>query len=143
MVNLGTDSETFGERRSTGWHNHKLLESQCTTGVRTTIEHILERNWQHKFVGFSTGNVGDEGGVAPNIGSPREALDLIVDAIDKAGYKGKVGIALDVASSEFYKDGKYDLDFKNPDSDKSKWLSGEQLASLYEELINSSYKEAN
>lgn len=88
-----------------------------------------------KRYGQSAGNVGDEGGVAPDIGSPREALDLIVDAIEKAGYTGKIGIALDVASSEFFKDGKYDLDFKNPDSDKSKWLTGEQLASLYEELI--------
>lgn len=86
--------------------------------------------------GQLAGNVGDEGGVAPDISTPREALDLITKAIAKAGYTGKVGIALDVASSEFYKDGKYDLDFKNPNSDKSKWLLGEQLAALYEELIN-------
>ena len=103
--------------------------------IGSEVYHTLKSLTKKKY-GTSAGNAGDEGGVAPNIGSPREALDLIVDAIDKAGYKGKVGIALDVASSEFYKDGKYDLDFKNPDSDKSKWLSGEQLASLYEELIN-------
>lgn len=103
--------------------------------IGSEVYHNLKSLAKKKY-GTSAGNVGDEGGVAPNIGSPREALDLIVDAIDEAGYKGQVGIALDSASSEFYKDGKYDLDFKNPDSDKSKWLTGEQLSSLYEELIN-------
>ncbi len=42
---------------------------------------------------------------------------------------------MDVASSEFYKDGKYDLDFKNPNSDPSKWISGTELAQLYVDLI--------
>ncbi|ERF75418.1 Enolase [Endocarpon pusillum Z07020] len=78
-----------------------------------------------KKYGQSAGNVGDEGGVAPDIQSPEEALDLITDAIEKAGYTGKIKIAMDVASSEFYKEDakKYDLDFKNPDSDQSKWLT--------------------
>ncbi|KAK9377108.1 Enolase, C-terminal TIM barrel domain-containing protein [Lipomyces chichibuensis] len=89
-----------------------------------------------KRYGQSAGNVGDEGGVAPDIQTPKEALDLITDSIAAAGYTGKVKIALDVASSEFFKDGKYDLDFKNPDSDPSKWLSGEELASLYQSLMN-------
>lgn len=88
-----------------------------------------------KKYGPSAGNVGDEGGVAPNIETPREALDLIVAAIDQAGYTGKIGIALDPASSEFYKDGKYDLSFKNENSDPKKWLTGEQLGDLYLELI--------
>jgi len=87
-----------------------------------------------KKYGQSAGNVGDEGGVAPDIQTPEEALDLITDAIEKAGYTGKIKIAMDVASSEFFKDGKYDLDFKNPDSDPSKWLSYEQLADLYKKL---------
>ncbi len=89
-----------------------------------------------KKYGQSAGNVGDEGGVAPDIQSPEEALDLITDAIEQAGYTGSIKIAMDVASSEFYKseEKKYDLDFKNPDSDKSKWLSYEQLADLYKEL---------
>jgi enolase len=89
-----------------------------------------------KKYGQSAGNVGDEGGVAPDIQTPKEALDLIMEAIDQAGYKGKMNIAMDVASSEFYKtdEKKYDLDFKNPESDKSKWLTYEQLADLYKEL---------
>ena len=45
-------------------------------------------------------------------------------AIEKAGYTDKVKIGMDCAASEFYKDGKYDLDFKNPNSDPSKWLTG-------------------
>lgn len=89
-----------------------------------------------KQYGTSAGNVGDEGGVAPNINTAQEALDLIVAAIEKSGHKGKVSIALDTASSEFYKEGKYDLDFKNPNSDKSKWLTSEQLGQLYAELID-------
>ncbi|KAI9714062.1 MAG: hypothetical protein M1812_006509 [Candelaria pacifica] len=91
-----------------------------------------------KKYGQSAGNVGDEGGVAPDIQTAAEALDLITEAIEKAGYTGKVKIAMDVASSEFYKadEKKYDLDFKNPDSDKSKWLNYEQLADLYKDLLS-------
>ena len=53
--------------------------------------------------------LGDEGGFAPNLGSNREALDLIVEAIGKAGYKpgSEVALALDVAASEFHEDGSY------------------------------------
>ena len=89
-----------------------------------------------KKYGQSAGNVGDEGGVAPDIQTAEEALDLITEAIEAAGYTGRMNIAMDVASSEFYKEAenKYDLDFKNPDSDKSKWLTYEQLADLYKSL---------
>ncbi len=63
-----------------------------------------------KKAGLNT-NVGDEGGFAPNIGSSNEALNFIMDAINNAGYKAgkEVVIALDCASSEYYKDGKYEL----------------------------------
>ena len=89
-----------------------------------------------KKYGSSAGNVGDEGGVAPDSQSPDEVLDIITKAIDESGYKGKVKIAMDVASSEFYKTDakKYDLDFKNPDSDPSKWVTYEELADLYKQL---------
>ncbi|MGE5656947.1 MAG: phosphopyruvate hydratase [Actinomycetota bacterium] len=61
--------------------------------------------------GLLTG-VGDEGGFAPNLQSNQEALDLLVAAIEKAGYKPgeQVALALDVAASEFYKDGQYTYD---------------------------------
>ena len=56
--------------------------------------------------------VGDEGGYAPNLSSNKEALDIIMQAVEKAGYKPgeDIALALDVASSEFYKDGKYNLE---------------------------------
>lgn len=91
-----------------------------------------------KKYGQSAGNVGDEGGVAPDIQTAEEALDLITEAIEKAGYTGQMNIAMDVASSEFYKEDakKYDLDFKNPDSDPSKWITYEQLADMYKQLVS-------
>jgi enolase len=108
-------------------------------GMRQGAEvyQILKKLAKEKY-GQSAGNVGDEGGVAPDIQTPKEALDLIIDAIEKAGYTGKVKIAMDVASSEFYKTDakKYDMDFKNPHSDPSKWLSYEQLADLYKSLVD-------
>jgi enolase len=82
------------------------------------VYHILKSLAKKKY-GQSAGNVGDEGGVAPDIQTPEEALDLITDAIAQAGYTGQIKIAMDVASSEFYKDGKYDLDFKVSASTKT------------------------
>nr|AAD02812.1 enolase [Pneumocystis carinii] len=87
-----------------------------------------------KRYGHSAGNAGDEGGVAPDIQTADEALDLIVTAIEEAGYTGKIKIALDVAASEFYKNGKYDLDFKNPESDSSQHKTSKELADIYLDL---------
>ncbi|KAI9224702.1 enolase [Blastocladiella britannica] len=81
--------------------------------------------------GVDATNVGDEGGFAPAIQDNKEGLELLKEAIHKAGYEGKIVIGMDVAASEFYKDGKYDLDFKNPASDPAKWITGAELASLY------------
>ena len=80
---------------------------------------------------FIAVNVGDEGGFTPDLTSAEQALELISKAIKDAGYEGKVMIAMDAAASEFYKDGKYDLTFKNHDSDPGKWFTGDQLAELY------------
>ncbi|AJR86260.2 Eno1p [Saccharomyces cerevisiae YJM682] len=102
--------------------------------IGSEVYHNLKSLTKKRY-GASAGNVGDEGGVAPNIQTAEEALDLIVDAIKAAGHDGKIKIGLDCASSEFFKDGKYDLDFKNPNSDKSKWLTGRQLADLYHSLM--------
>ncbi|WVQ85748.1 phosphopyruvate hydratase [Cryptococcus sp. DSM 104549] len=92
--------------------------------------HTLKKVITKKY-GIDAANVGDEGGFAPNVSGAEESLELLTEAIKQAGYTGKVQIGLDVASSEFFKDGKYDLDFKNPNSDPSKWLSGTELADLY------------
>jgi enolase len=81
-----------------------------------------------KAQGLATG-VGDEGGFAPQLHSNEDALRLIVDAIEKAGYgPGKdVAIALDPASSEFYKDGKYVL------KGEGRTLDATALAKLYQD----------
>jgi len=85
--------------------------------------------------GQDAANVGDEGGFAPNIQSNKEGLNLLVQAIAKAGYTDKVKIGMDVAASEFYKDGKYDLDFKTENNDGKEVRTGEQLAALYQEFV--------
>ena len=74
--------------------------------------------------------VGDEGGFAPNLDSDEAAIELILQAVEKAGYSGSIKLALDVASSEWYKDGKYTL----PKRDKT--MTAEQLIEYYSELIS-------
>ena len=75
----------------------------------TEVYHALKSVLKSK--NLSTG-LGDEGGFAPSVGSTKEALDLIVEAIEKAGYTAgeDVALALDVASSEFFQDGAYDFE---------------------------------
>lgn len=77
--------------------------------IGTEIFHTLKAVLKEK--GHST-NVGDEGGFAPNLGSNEEAIEVVLEAISKAGYRPgeDVYIALDAASSEFYKEGKYVFD---------------------------------
>ena len=79
--------------------------------------------------GFNT-NVGDEGGIAPDLGSTREALDLIVEAIEGAGYEpGKdVALAADPASTEFFKEDGYHLD--------GKVLSSEAMVDVLDDLVS-------
>ncbi|KAI9346149.1 enolase [Obelidium mucronatum] len=98
------------------------------------VYHALKSVIKKKY-GQDATNVGDEGGFAPNIQDNREGLELLVQAIAQAGYTGKIEIGMDVAASEFYVNGKYDLDFKNANSDVSKHLSGEELGALYQSFI--------
>jgi enolase len=81
--------------------------------------------------GMSVG-VGDEGGFAPAVASNREPLDLIVEAIEKAGLRpgGDVGIAMDPAASEFFVDGRYRLSREGRD------LTSEEMIAYYEELVS-------
>merc|ERR1719476_714703 len=78
-------------------------------------------------------NVGDEGGFAPNVQDNNEALDVLMDAIEKAGHKDRVKIGTDVAASEFFNSEtkKYDLDFKNPDSAAEMKKSASELIEYY------------
>ena len=72
------------------------------------VFHVLKKELSAG--GYSTG-IGDEGGFAPNISSSREALDFILKAVEKAGYKPgeDIYLALDCAATEYYRDGKYDM----------------------------------
>lgn len=63
------------------------------------------------------------------------ALELIKTAIDKAGFTDKVVIGMDVAASEFYRDGKYDLDFKSP-PDANRHITGDELLEIYQTFVN-------
>lgn len=80
--------------------------------VGTEVYHNLKKVIQARS-GIDATNVGDEGGFAPPLEGADEALEILTEAIEKAGYTGQVHISLDVASSEFYKEGKYDLNFKD------------------------------
>lgn len=93
------------------------------------IYHTLKNVLKGK--GLATG-VGDEGGFAPNLGSNEEALQVICEAIKEAGLEpGKdIMLAIDAASSEFYKDGKYEL------SGEGKTKTAAEMVDFYEELVN-------
>jgi len=101
------------------------------------IYHNLKTVIKKKY-GQDACNVGDEGGFAPNILDNKEGLDLCVEAIEKAGYAGKVKLGMDVAASEFWKaeEKVYDLDFKTENNDKSQCLTGEKLLEMYEGFVN-------
>ncbi len=97
--------------------------------IGSEVFHNLKKVLNSK--SLATG-VGDEGGFAPNLNSNKEGFELIMEAIEKAGYvPGKdVKLAIDVAASEFYKDGKYVLAGEN------RSLTTEELINFYEELVN-------
>ncbi|MCL4310169.1 MAG: phosphopyruvate hydratase [Actinomycetota bacterium] len=82
--------------------------------------------------GLSTA-VGDEGGFAPNLDSNREAIEYILKAVDKAGYKPgtDVAVALDPAASEFFADGKYNL------AGEGRTLSPAEMVDFYADLVSS------
>jgi enolase len=95
----------------------------------TEIFHALSKVLKAK--GLST-SVGDEGGFAPNLGSNEEAVQAIAEAVDNAGYKlgEDIFLGLDVASSEFYKNGKYELE------GEGKSLTSEEFACYLEDWVN-------
>lgn len=111
-----TGAETFSEAMRMG----------------SEVYHHLKKVIKAKY-GLDACNVGDEGGYAPNIQENEEALVLITEAIEKAGYTGKIDICMDSAASEFYKEDtkKYDLDFKNPESKPEDQIDAQALTDLY------------
>ena len=110
---LPTGASTFAEGVRVGAEVYRALKK------------ILEKE------GYSTG-VGDEGGFAPMLKSDKDALTLICRAIEKAGYNPgeDVHLALDIASSEWYSDGRYKL------PKRGVTMTGEELCSYVEELVS-------
>lgn len=110
-----------------------ILPVSATTvadGVRMGSEIFQALKKQLKAAGHNT-NVGDEGGFAPNLKSPDEALTVIMKSIEAAGYKPgqDVWLGLDVAATEFYKDGKYHLE------GEGKVLDSAGMVKLYADLV--------
>merc|ERR1719160_2256285 len=85
--------------------------------IGAEVYHTLKGVIKKKY-GQDACNVGDEGGFAPSVQDNDEALDVLMEAINKSGHEASIKIGTDVAASEFYNDKtkKYDLDFKNKDS---------------------------
>jgi len=110
------------------------------------VYHTLKKIIAAKY-GMESTSVGDEGGFAPILhesaeGQSTEALDLLVEAIESAGYTGLIEIGIDAAASEFYSgdDETYDLDFKTEgeEKDAAQKKTGEGLRDMYVDFCTSS-----
>ncbi|HET6160864.1 MAG TPA: phosphopyruvate hydratase [Dongiaceae bacterium] len=109
-----------------------VAAESCAEAIRWGSEVFHALKAQLKAAGHNT-NVGDEGGFAPNLKSAEDALDFIVKAIEKAGFKAgeQVTLALDTASTEFYKNGQYHLE------GEGKVLDSAGMVALYSKLVSS------
>jgi len=110
-----------------------MIVPHCSTtffeNIRCASEvfHVLKKNLKKK--GFSTG-IGDEGGFAPDLKSPKDALDILVESITDAGYEpgSQVSIALDVAASEFFDEAKGRYTFKKGSGES---FTSSQMIEMY------------
>ncbi len=104
--------------------------SSFEDAVRVSAEIYQNLKKIIKEKGYNT-NVGDEGGFAPQVSSNEEPFSLLVEAIEKSGYKPgvDVNLGIDAASSEFYADSKYEL------KREGKVINSDELASFYEDLL--------
>ena len=100
------------------------FEESLRTGVE--IYHCLKEILKEKFGVLAT-NVGQEGGFVPPVSETKNAIDLIMKAIEKSGYSRKTMIGLDCAASQFFKDGKYNFEGKN--------RKREELSDFYQDLV--------
>jgi enolase len=105
--------------------------------IGAEVYHSLKSVTKKKY-GQDACNVGDEGGFAIPVQDNNEALDVLMEAIEKAGHKDKVKLGTDVAASEFYvKDtDTYNLDFKNPDSTPDKYKTGDEMIDYYKNWVD-------
>ncbi|KXS16540.1 alpha-enolase-like protein [Gonapodya prolifera JEL478] len=98
--------------------------------IGSEVYHSLKSAIKKKY-GLGATSVGDEGGYAPSIGDGKEGFALLEQAIKDAGHQESIVIGADIAASEFFREGKYDLDFKNPETDTSRYITPDQLADIY------------
>ncbi|KAF5683079.1 enolase [Fusarium denticulatum] len=108
--------------------------SSMAEAIRMGAEtyHHLKSAIEMKF-GSSASGLGDEGGFAPPISEPHEALDLLTTAVENAGYTGRIKFAIDPASTSFFKDGAYDLGFK---TNQARLTTSAELSKIYSDLID-------
>ncbi|MEM3676457.1 MAG: phosphopyruvate hydratase [Thermoplasmataceae archaeon] len=99
------------------------------------IYHMLKDEITKKY-GKRDTNVGDEGGFAPNIADANECLSLLTKSIEASGYAGRVRIGIDLAASEFFSGGRYDLNFKDP-ALKGKFMkTGDEMIEMYQGFVD-------
>merc|ERR1719238_1355437 len=100
----------------------------CGAEIYHTLKGVIKKKY-----GQDACNVGDEGGFAPSVQDNDEALDVLMEAINKSGHGAKVKIGTDVAASEFFvpETGKYDLDFKHPNSAPEMKKTGAEMVDYY------------
>ncbi|KAF4671734.1 Enolase [Perkinsus olseni] len=107
--------------------------------IGAEVYHSLKKVIKAKY-GQDATNVGDEGGFAVPVQDNNEALDVLMAAIRDAGHEDTVKLGTDVAASEFYdvaENGKYDLDFKNPNKDSSQQKTATEMIEYYKNWFNS------
>ncbi|XP_047310569.1 cytosolic enolase 3 [Impatiens glandulifera] len=109
----------------------KKLEEAMQMGSETY--HHLKAVITEKY-GAHGCNVGEDGGLAPNISNIKEGLDLVKEAISRTGYNEKIKIALDVSATDFCIGTKYDLDQKYPQKSGQNFKSGEDMIEMYKGL---------
>ncbi|CAH4038896.1 unnamed protein product [Pieris brassicae] len=98
--------------------------------IGSEIYHYVKNIIKSKY-SVETTYVSDSGGFAIPLESHRDALLFLTDAIKQCGYVGKAEIAINAAASDLFKDGAYDLEFKNPNSNPQEYMSSDKLAEVY------------
>lgn len=96
------------------------------TEIYSYVKNIIRNKY-----GVNMTYVSDSGGFGVPLQSHRDALLFLTDAIKQCGYMGKVEISINAAAVDLYKDGAYDLEFKNPNSSPQEYMSSDKLAEVY------------
>ena len=103
-----------------------FLKTRIISEIYQELKVLIEKEY-----GKESTSVGDEGGFAPNIKKPKEALELLTKAVNSMGYENKVGFAMDAAASDFY-----DSKTKRYEIEKDLYLNYQELTTYYNDLIN-------